>query len=163
MPQADTLVVRKLGDSMIECYLRERNPGITPERNTGGFFNMVLGHGVLPDFPLSLSLRLEPTDRYTVVLVARYQISKNDWAQMIVLCDSWHADHYFPVASLYPHGSTFAMLMLRNTFSLSAGIHQALFNHFTDTTISAAMEFWRWAVEERGYNLRVSPNHKEGY
>ncbi len=48
-----------------------------------------------------------------------------------------------------PETSTHGTIRLEGQLDLEAGIHQELFDSFTDTIMSAAGRFWSWAHTER--------------
>jgi len=91
-------------------------------------------------------------DVYYVRVYCNKTIPKTRFADALLLCNRWNKERRWPKAFLNTRDTgdtTKGDIVLELQIDLEKGIHQALFNDFTNTVISGAIQFWRWAVQEQ--------------
>jgi len=91
-------------------------------------------------------------DVYCVRVNSNKHIPQRDWGKAVLICNQWNKERRWPKAFLYyrdseaEHGD----ILLEGQIDLEQGIHQELFDDFTNTVIATAFQFWKWAHEEKG-------------
>jgi Putative bacterial sensory transduction regulator len=92
-------------------------------------------------------------DIYQLSIQSRKTYPKSQWPQIVLVCNEWNKNRRWPRAYLDipdKEGVTETHVILDTCIDFEKGVHQELFEDFTNTILSGAMRFWKWAREEHG-------------
>lgn len=100
-----------------------------------------------------LSATGEQRDVYWVRVTSDTRIAQRDWGRAVLVCNQWNKERRWPKAYLHyaKKSAEFGDIILEGQLDLETGIHQELFNSYTDTIIGTAFRFWEWAHQEKGF------------
>ena len=99
-----------------------------------------------------LSVEGNNKDRYRIYSVSDRRISKSEWGQAALLCNTWNMERSYQKAYLrLRDNDSFGIIVLESSIDLEQGIHQELLDDFTMIAISGALVFWEWIHKERGF------------
>lgn len=146
--------VQKFDRSMIERFLKSRNLKYLVDSE--GNYRVEFAYDESTGCELTVLLIAAGSRRqiYQIVVLSDKRIPRKDWERAIMACNTWNKENHWPKAYLYvsdPSKDNFGMIMLEGQIDLEKGIHQELFDDFTDTIIVAAHSFWEWAYKEQGF------------
>ncbi len=145
--------VQRFDRNMIEKHLKARS--VKYLRDSDGDFRIEFAYDEDTGCELTVWLIAAGTQNqiYDVLVVSNKRIPKSDWARAIMVCNTWNKEWRWPTAYLYvsdPSTDTTGTIRLEQQIDLEPGIHQELLGDFTDTIITGAFAFWKWAHKEQG-------------
>ncbi len=146
--------VQKFDRSMIERYLKSRNLKYLVDSDGDYRVEFAYDESVGCGLKVLLIAAGPRHQIYQIVVLSDKRIPQKDWARAVMACNTWNKEKRWPKAYLYvadPSKDTVGMIMLEGQIDLEKGIHQELFNDFTDTIIATATSFWKWAHTEQGF------------
>jgi hypothetical protein len=145
--------VQNFDRSVIESYLTNR--GLRFTRDDDGDF--------VVQFPYQEELGCEvilvfcaegpQEDVYSVRLISNKRIPKDEWERIMSLCNDWNKEKRFPKAFLdirITAEETLAIVVLEQHLHLKPGVHQDLFDDWTDIMVSGGFQFWIWVHQQHG-------------
>lgn len=142
-------IVQAFDRGMVECFLEGR--GYSFEKSGDAVFIATLRDDDLQDVYFKLRISFDRYNTYMIKMVGSRMFPVNHHARMMMLCNTWNVQRIYPKAYAFSDSrltEPVVAIILERVISLETGIHQRLLNHFTDQTISGAIEFWRWATKE---------------
>ncbi len=146
-------VVEQFDHAMIERYLK--TVGMRFLRDEDGDFLVQFGYSEPQGCELSLYFIAggQKKDIYVLRAFSDKRIAKDEWSRAIMLCNTWNSERRWPKAYLEvknPATDTFGMILLEEQIDLEKGIHQELFDDFSNTFVVTVGSFWKWAHQEKG-------------
>jgi hypothetical protein len=145
--------IEPFDQAMIERYLK--TSGVRYLRDNEGDFLIRFSYD--DDVGGELTVYLIASGKSKQIYVVRVScsrpIDKSDWGRAVTLCNTWHREMRWPKAYLRvkdPATDTAGSIVLEEQIDLEKGIHQELFDDFTNTIIAASNQFWEWAHREHG-------------
>ena len=144
-------IVQLFDRRMIERYLREKEIDYITDSN--GDFITRIGHMVETGCELLVAFLIsgEIQKLYTIHIESDKEIPRPDWGRVVMICNAWNQESVLPKAFLnIRDGGTEASIVLENQIFLASGIHPELFREFTDSSLTGAVLFWKWAHQEKG-------------
>lgn len=146
--------IQKFDRSMIEEYLRGKGFPIFQD-DEGDY---VLQFSYNKDWGCHVAALLGvkgPSNNiYSIRIISDRRIPLKDWEQVIVLCNRWNDETLWPKAVLSLRNTSTEMssgIALEAYLILDMGIHQELFDDYTDKIVGAGLSFWEWLYKEQGY------------
>ncbi len=86
---------------------------------------------------------------YAILFMGDRKIGKADWGRAVMACNEWNRDKRWPTAVLYiDQESGTGQIRLEGHLDLEQGIHQELFNDFTNYHVMGGAAFWDWVTKE---------------
>lgn len=80
------------------------------------------------------------------------EIPKTQWAEIIMLCNTWNKMSRWPKAYLNADDTdTIGTIMLEEQIDLSKGIHDGLLLDYINTVLVSAFQFYKWMHQEKGF------------
>lgn len=146
--------VKKFDRSMIENYLKSRNLKYLVDSDDDYRVEFAYSESTGCELTVLLIAAGAKREIYQILVLSDKRIPKKDWGQAIMACNTWNKEKRWPKAYLYvsdPSKDSVGMIMLEGQIDLEKGIHQELFDDFTDTIIVTANSFWEWAHKEQGF------------
>ena len=139
--------------AMIETYLQAREYRYL--RDQEGDYRVEFSYNEDRDCALKIWLIVSGTRRqiYHVWIWAEKRIRRDDWDRALRLCNTWNKENRWPKAYLHvndPATDATGEIRLEENIDLEKGIHQELFDDWTDTAIATASNFWKWIHQEHG-------------
>jgi hypothetical protein len=136
---------------MIEDYLKAE--GLRYLRDSDGDFCVMFSPGDDLDHEMRVWLMAvgSQKDVYSITVYSSKSYPKSEWSRCLMLCNTWNREQYWPKAYLNvddPDADTSGGICLEGQIDLEEGIHQELFDDFTDTIITGAFAFWRWEKQQ---------------
>jgi hypothetical protein len=144
--------VQALDQAMIEAYLQHKEVIFLVDQD--GDYRVGYTHD--PEIGGALTIWLiragHQREIFCVRVTSDRHIPQWAWGKAVLLCNQWNADRRWPKAYLHYQASDaeFGEIIMEGQFDLEEGIHTELFTSFTDTTVSASYQFWKWAHQEQG-------------
>jgi len=145
--------VQKFDHTMIEKYLKNRE--LKYLRDSEGDYRVDFAYD--EDTGCEMTVWLIASGRnheiYSVLVLSDKAIPKSDWGKAAMLCNTWNKERRWPKAYLFVRDPATDMrgeIRLEQQIDLEQGIHQELFNDFTNTMILGSFLFWEWAHKEQG-------------
>jgi len=144
--------VQRFDHTVIEKYLKGRD--LKYLRDSEGDYRIDFAYDEDTGCELTVWLIAsgQHNEIYEVLVISDKRIPKSDWEKIIMLCNTWNRERRWPKAYLYVRDSatdTIGHIRLEQQIDLEQGIHQELFNDFTNTIILGAFLFWEWAHKEQ--------------
>jgi hypothetical protein len=145
---------QRLDGDMIEAYLKSK--GWQYSKKDDEHFVMVGSYQDQCGCNLTFRLLIEGSDKdlYVIRVIADKAIPRSRWGRAMVLCNDWNNDKRWPRAYLNRQdysADTTNYIILDGHIDVSKGIHQELFNDFSDWLITGSIDFWERAHKERGW------------
>jgi hypothetical protein len=145
-------LVKNFGNEMIASYLGDHPRDWEQESEESWRTN--LGYHEERGCNLdALLICLFSYNMYVVKVVSDKEIARADWGQALLLCNTWNKDQYGRTYLWTEDFDTddIGRIVCEENISLEHGVHQELFDHFTDNAINRGMLFWKWAHEDEGW------------
>jgi len=145
-------VVRTFNKELIEAYLRRKNLKFLVDSDGDYRVDYAYDEECGCEMTVWMILGGSKKDIYCVRVNTDKRIAQRDWGKAVLICNQWNKEKRWPKAFLYyrdaeaEHGD----ILLEGQIDLEQGIHQELFDDFTNTVIATAFQFWKWAHEEKG-------------
>lgn len=143
-------IVEEFNRTLIDNYLRAK--GFRYLRDPDGNFCVFLS---LHDVDYELRAWFEAVgsqeDVYSVAVHSSKRYPKSEWSRCLMLCNTWNRERWWPKAYLNVSdldADTSGDIRLEGAIELEEGIHQELFEQFTDTIITSALQFWQWEKQQ---------------
>jgi hypothetical protein len=132
---------------MIVGFLRHN--GLRYEQTPDGDFVVPFGFIEEADCELTMVLHAAGDDGTTYVIgfFTHKLISRENWPQALVRCNTWNQKYRWPTAYLWtsvPGNDNAGEIVLAENLNLAAGIHAELLDDLTSTVLRGAVEFWSW-------------------
>lgn len=91
---------------------------------------------------------------YCIMTLSDRSIPKSNWGRAVFFCNTWNKEMRWPKAYLQvsdPDSDTTGQIILEGQIDLEQGIHQELFNDFSNLIMGSATSFWERAHKEEGF------------
>ncbi|NJL09366.1 MAG: YbjN domain-containing protein [Calothrix sp. SM1_7_51] len=145
--------IQSFDRSMIEEYLRRK--GFPFFQDDEGDYVLQFAHNEDWGCTVAALLGIKgPNDNiYSIRLISDRRIPLADWQKVIVLCNRWNDETLWPkaVLSLRNTSEMNTGISLEAYLILDMGIHQELFEDYTDKIMGAGLSFWEWLHKDQGY------------
>ena len=95
----------------------------------------------------------EHSEVYQLMVRPAKTYPKSEWPRVVLVCYEWNKRWRWPRAYLdIPDDAadTETRIILDGAMDFEKGVHQELFDDYTDTILGGAMRFFKWAREEHG-------------
>lgn len=145
--------VKPFARHMIRTYLHKRELQFTTVE-TGDFVLRFAGDAETARWGTSLTVSLAaegPGEQlYSIVVVDERRFPAARRVRLQALCNQWNREHRWPRAYLHLNEDGTGSLQIDGQLSLAEGIHQELFEDYSDTILHGAFTFWDWLHAEQG-------------
>ena len=99
-----------------------------------------------------LSIDGQQNEIFAVRAFTDREIPKSQWADIIMLCNSWNKMSRWPKAYLdVTAPDTVGKIVLEEQIDLSKGIQDGLLIDYMKTAIGSAFQFYKWMHKENGF------------
>jgi hypothetical protein len=145
--------VVKFERSLIENYIKARNWRFLTDSDGDLVVNFSSDADTGYEWTVYFILGGQKKEIYQMLVRARKDFPKAEWPRILMLCNEWNKVRRWPKSYLDIPGdekAADARIILEASMDLETGIHQELFNDFSDTIFSCSIQFWKWAHLEHG-------------
>jgi hypothetical protein len=143
--------VQPFSYSMIEAFLSSRGYRFLRDQDNDFILQFRYDDETDSELTFYLMVQGQRRDIYCILCHSTKRIASEDWARVIMLCNTWNLERRWPKAYLrvneqQSHGE----VILEENLDLEQGIHQELLNDFSATAIAASFAFWKWMHQDNG-------------
>jgi len=153
-----TRAVKRFSRDMIRRYLDSTD--LTYLRDERDDFRVDFAHDDELDGAISFWLMAvgENDEVYGIEARSTRRFPREIWDWCLFVVNEWNKRMRYPKAYLYVGDDTARTgeIRLEQYFDLEQGVHQALVDSMTATTMGAAMRFWSWLNEQAAHQVLVS-------
>ncbi len=143
--------IETFSPAMIEAYVKAKEFAYLKDPHGDYFIEFAEQAECACHLTARLSITGDQRDVYSIRVTSDRRIPQRDWGRAVLVCNQWNKERRWPKAYLHhaDKGAEHGDIILEGQIDLEAGIHQALFDSYTDTIIGTAFRFWEWAHQEK--------------
>ncbi len=142
-------VIEPFGHPMIKAYLKARDVRYLTDQDGDFLVQFAAEDAIDVGIQIRLMVTGEEQDIYSLAAIGDRQFRQPEWRDCILSCNEWNRDRRWPKAYFQERDDDRGLIVLDAHFLLGPGLHQELFNTFTDSVLAGAFQFWEWLLNEK--------------